>query len=255
MAESYPLPLLTDKVLPVTDYVRAVKRAPEIVAIKRGVSILEKVYTWVRHARLSGRTEQAVAVEIAKIMRQEGAEALAFPVIVASGPGSADIHHWPTKRRIRRGDILMIDCGAVVHGYCSDCTRTFYLGKPSPRFVAYYLGVLKAQGRAIAKVRDGINAKGVDRAARGYLDKWRWGRTFRHGCGHGVGTAIHEVPNLKPDSPDVLRAGMVVTVEPGIYIKDWGGIRIEDMIWVGKGGSEVLTKKISKQLSDVILLR
>ena len=253
MAESYPLPLPTDKVLPVTDYVRAIKRAHELRAIRRGAAILEKVFAWVKTAPLIGKTEQDVAVDIAKVMKRAGADALAFPVIVASGPGSADIHHWPTTHRIKKGEILMIDCGAAVGGYCSDCTRTYVLSKPTQGFINRYREVLRAQEKAIARIREGTKARLVDRAARNHLSQWRWGRTFRHGCGHGVGTAIHEVPNLKPASPDVLHAGMVVTVEPGIYINNWGGIRIEDMVRVKKGGYEILTRNIEKRLSEIVL--
>jgi Xaa-Pro aminopeptidase len=253
MAVSYPHPSPTDNILPVIDDVRAVKRPRELAAIKRGAAILAHVFAWVREAQLVGRTEQQVARNVARIMKRHGAEALAFPVIVAAGPGSADIHHWPTKRKIRLGDILMIDCGAVVKGYCSDCTRTFFVGNPSKRFVNYYQWVLEAQERAIAKIANGVEARVVDRAARGYLARWRWGRTFKHGCGHGVGLAIHESPNLKPKCEDALKAGMVVTVEPGIYIKKWGGIRIEDMVLVQKNGGAVLTGSIPKDVEDIIL--
>jgi len=253
MAESYALPLPTDKILPIQDYFRAIKHASEIAAIRRGVSVLDKVFDWVRRTNFVGKTEQGVAVEIAKVMKRYGAEALAFPIIVAAGTGSADIHHWPTKHRIQKGEIIMIDCGAVVGGQCSDCTRTFFLGNPSKTFIARYQEVLRAQEKAIRKIRDGIKAWMVDRAARNHLSYWRWGRTFRHGCGHGVGTAIHEVPNLKPNSPDVLHTGMVVTVEPGVYIKNWGGIRIEDMVLVQRRNHAVLTSAIPKKIDDIII--
>src|SRR3989344_2507329 len=173
MAVSYPHPLPTDTILPVIDDVRAVKKPQELAAIRRGAVTLARVFAWVRRARLVGKTEQQNAQDIARAMKRAGAEALAFPVIVASGPGSADIHHWPTKRKVRKGDILMIDCGAVVKGFCSDCTRSFFIGHPSQRFIRYYQEVLKAQERAIAKIRHGIAAKVVDRAARGYLARWR----------------------------------------------------------------------------------
>ncbi|OGL78495.1 hypothetical protein A3J43_03905 [Candidatus Uhrbacteria bacterium RIFCSPHIGHO2_12_FULL_54_23] len=253
MAVSYPHPLPTDTILPVIDDVRAVKKPQELAAIRRGAVTLARVFAWVRRARLVGKTEQQVAQDIARVMKRHGAEALAFPVIVAAGPGSADIHHWPTKRTIRTGDILMIDCGAVVNGYCSDCTRTFFVGKPPARFINYYQQVLKAQERAIAKIGHNVAAKTVDHAARRYLARWRWGRTFRHGCGHGVGLAIHEFPNFKSASDDVLKAGMVVTVEPGIYIKHWGGIRIEDMVLVQKKSKKILTCLIPKRMEDVVL--
>ena len=253
MANFYHKLISTDHILPVLDEVRAVKKPWELAAIKRGAQILERVFTWVRFCAVAGRTEQQIARDIARIMKRNGAEALAFPVIVASGPGAADIHHIPTKRKVRKGDILMIDCGAVVKGHCSDCTRTFFIGHPSQRFIRYYQEVLKAQERAIAKIRHGIAAKVVDRAARGYLARWRWGKTFTHGCGHGVGLAIHEFPNLKPKSCDALKAGMVVTVEPGIYLKRWGGIRIEDMVLVRRGGSKIITRSIPKQFEQIIL--
>lgn len=244
---------ITNCILPVLDEVRAVKKPRELAAIKRGAEIIRRVFIWVREAHLIGGTEQQIAQDIARIMKRNGAEALAFPVIVASGAGSADIHHWPTKRRVRKGDILMVDCGAVVKGYCSDCTRSFFIGDPPRRFVHYYREVLKAQERAIVKIKHGVAAKVVDRAARGYLARLYWGKTFTHGCGHGVGLAIHEFPNIKPKSTDILKAGMVVTVEPGIYIKKWGGIRIEDMALVRRGGSDILTRSIPKQFEHIIL--
>ncbi|MFA4872488.1 MAG: M24 family metallopeptidase [Patescibacteria group bacterium] len=253
MANANSSLLYTDRILPVIDQRRAVKKPWELAAIKYGAQILERVFAWVRFCAVTGRTEQQVAQDIARVMKRNGAEALAFPVIVASGPGTSDIHHFPTKRRVRKGDILMIDCGAVVKGYCSDCTRTFFIGHPSQRFIRYYQEVLKAQERAIVKIRHGITAKSVDRAARGYLARWRWGKTFTHGCGHGVGLAIHEFPNLKPKSRDALKAGMVVTVEPGIYLKRWGGIRIEDMVLVRRGGRDIITRSIPKQLEQIIL--
>lgn len=243
----------SNRILPVLDEMRAVKKPRELAAIKRGAQILEHVFAWVCAAHVVGRAEQQIAQDIARIMKRNGAEALAFPVIVASGAGSADIHHWPTRRRLRRGDILMVDCGAVVKGYCSDCTRTFFIGDPPRRFVHYYEEVLKAQERAIVKIKHGVAAKVVDRAARGYLARLYWGKTFTHGCGHGVGLAIHEFPNLKPKSKDILKSGMVVTVEPGIYIKKWGGIRIEDMALVRRGGSDVLTQSIKKKIAQIIL--
>ncbi len=253
MANANSSLLYTDRILPVIDQRRAVKKPWELAAIKRGAQILERVFAWVRFCAVAGRTEQQIAQDIARVMKRHGAEALAFPVIAASGPGTADIHHIPTKRKVRKGDILMIDCGAVVKGYCSDCTRTFFIGPPSQRFIRCYQEVLKAQERAIVKIRHGIAAKSVDRAARGYLARWRWGKTFTHGCGHGVGLAIHEFPNLKPKSNDVLKTGMVVTVEPGIYIKQWGGIRIEDMVLVRGGGSTNLTKLIEKRTEYIII--
>lgn len=253
MSISYPHPLPTDAFLPVIDDIRAVKKPYELRAIVRGAEILAHVFARLRETPIAGIMEQEVMLDIARMMKRQGAEALAFPVIVASGPGSADIHHWPTKRKIRRGDILMIDCGAVVRGYCSDCTRTFFVGNPPVRFINYYREVLQAQERAIAKIKHGAPANAVDRAARGYLAKWRWGRTFTHGSGHGVGLTIHEFPNLKPKSADVLKTGMVVTVEPGIYLKQWGGIRIEDMVLVERTKGHVLTKRISKRAEDVIL--
>ncbi|MEW6610620.1 MAG: M24 family metallopeptidase [Patescibacteria group bacterium] len=250
---SFPHPNPTDRILPIIEEIRAVKKPRELAAIKRGAAILARVFDFIRTTKVIGKTEQEIAQEIAKIMKEKGAEALAFPIIVASGKGCADIHHWPTKRKIRKGDMVMVDCGAVVDGYCSDCTRTFFIGDPPPRFVHYYGEVLKAQEKAIAKIRHGVVAKFVDRAARGYLSQWRWGKTFKHGCGHGVGLAIHEYPNVKPKSSDILKAGMVVTVEPGVYVKGWGGIRIEDMVLVQQRGSEILTRSIPKQLTQIIL--
>jgi Xaa-Pro aminopeptidase len=253
MIESYRVPLPTDNILPVVDYTRMVKRQSAFIAIRKGVRILARVFAWVSQTKLVGKTEEEVAVAIAKLMKQHGAQALAFPIIVASGPQSAEIHHWPTKRKIKKEEVLMIDCGAVVDGWCTDCTRTFFIGKPSVEFKTYYQAVLKAQELALSKITAGVKARLVDSAARTYLNRYAWGKTFRHTTGHGIGSQVHELPSLGTKSNDILLARSVVTVEPGVYIKGWGGVRIEDMVVVEKEGACVLTQDIPKRLTDVIL--
>lgn len=236
------------------EHMRAVKTAQELTAIRRSAALLSSVFGELPRFLQVGVSERRVAENIARVMARLGTEALAFPVIVAFGAGSADVHHWPTSRKLRSNEIVMVDCGAVVRGFCSDCTRTFFFGTPTAMFVRWYERVLAAQARALGRVADGIRARVVDRAARAYLTQFPRGTRFPHGTGHGIGRTVHEWPNLKSMSDDVLRVGMVVTVEPGIYRKGWGGIRIEDMAQVMRGGSEVITR-VRKRIEDVIMKR
>ena len=254
MVDIYPKQVHTESILPLVDNTRVQKQGFEITAMKKGVRVLEKVFWWVEQASLIGKTEQDVGAKIAGIMKRHGAEALAFPIIVASGSGSADVHHWSTKRKIRKGDILMIDCGCVVDGYCTDCTRTYFIGTPTARFKKYYTAVLASQERAIKKLKVGVNASSVDAVTRNYLHKHNWGKTFKHSTGHGVGINVHELPLLSQKSKDRIVANSMITIEPGVYIKNWGGIRIEDMVLVKQRGVEIVTKRILKDIKSATLV-
>jgi len=174
-------------------------------------------------------------------MRLSGADEVSFPPIVGSGPLSAHIHHSPSDRALEKGDLVLMDFGARVGGYCSDLTRTIVLGAADEEQVALYGLVLEAQEAGIEQVAAGVDAAYVDRRARQVISDSGQGDRFGHGLGHGVGIDIHEAPTLKKVSTDVLAAGDVVTIEPGVYLEGSGGVRIEDCVLVTENGSEVLS--------------
>jgi len=183
-----------------------------------------------------------LAAEIEYEMRRRGSEGFAFDTIVSSGPHSAFPHGWCGDRRIREGDFVTIDIGAKSQGYCADLTRTLIIGKPSSRQAEIYETVKKAQEIAINQMKAGVEAKKADESARGYIDRMGYGKYFVHRLGHGVGLDVHEPPTLGPTSKDVLASGNVVTVEPGIYIPKFGGVRIEDTVHVLSDGATKLTE-------------
>lgn len=217
------------------------KQRDEVRRIVAAQRIAEKALESVLPACKPGISEIELARRLAHVIDELGAEGVAFEPIVASGPNAALPHAEPGERRLRKGDLVIFDLGAVVDGYCSDMTRTFVIGRANERQRKVYRIVLDAQKRAISRIRDGAPAASVDRAARRWIESHGYGKRFGHGTGHGVGLEIHELPSLKAESRDVLRQGMVVTVEPGIYLNGWGGVRIEDMVLVKRGGRENLT--------------
>jgi len=234
------------------DRIRAVKSPREISRLRKGAEILEKTLRDVLGIIREGISERNLARYVERRMKKHGAEALAFPTIAALGENSSEIHHVPSDRKLKRNEIVMLDFGAAVGGYCSDMTRTLFFGKPPKKFATWYARVLEAQRQAIAKIRDGEKAGAADAAARNYLARFSRRKSFPHGTGHGVGLVIHEWPYLRKNSSDVFRSGMVVTVEPGIYLKRWGGIRIEDMVLVKKTRCEVLMSA-PKELKSIII--
>jgi Xaa-Pro aminopeptidase len=192
-----------------------------------------------------GMSEKQVAWELEKMMREAGADGMAFPVIVASGPNGAFAHHSSGDRQLKVGDPIIIDMGASLNGYQSDLTRTFYLGKaPDEKFWEIYNLVHNAQKAALKAIRAGKKSNAIDKVARDAITKAGYGKEFGHGLGHGVGLEIHEEPRLSFTAEDKerLTAGAVVTVEPGIYIEGWGGVRIEDLVLVTDTGVEILSR-------------
>jgi Xaa-Pro aminopeptidase len=188
-------------------------------------------------------TEAELAWELEKRLRESGGDAVAFPIIVASGPNAALPHHHPGPRRLQAGDALIVDLGATVNGYHSDLTRTFYLGaQPDQRFMDIYHTVRTAQRTAIGALYAGQQGRAVDAAARDFITAAGYGENARHGFGHGVGLEIHELPGLSPRAADnILAEGMVTTIEPGIYLPGWGGVRLEDLMLVEAEGCESLS--------------
>jgi Xaa-Pro aminopeptidase len=219
---------------------RAVKDEDELAAVRRAARVTDNAYERLAQEQLSGRTEAEVAWWLEQTLREEGAEALAFPAIVASGPNAALPHHHPGSRRIGPGETVVVDAGAQVGGYCSDCTRTFATGPLPAELQRAYALCRSAQESALAAVRAGASASELDAIARTQIEDSGLAPVL-HGLGHGVGLEVHEQPVLRPTSTDTLAAGNVVTVEPGVYLAGRGGVRIEDLVVVGDSGPEVLS--------------
>ena len=224
------------------------KDSGEIQKLRRGARINAEALGDAVNAIRPGRTESEIALDLEATMRRRGASGPAFDTIVASGPRSALPHGVASSRKIKKGDLVTIDFGAVVSGYHADTTRVFSLGKPSPRGEKIYHIVLEAQMAAVEAVRPGVSCGHVDKAARDIIKRYGYGDAFGHGTGHGLGLDIHEAPRLGPGVKEELKPGMVVTVEPGIYLHGWGGVRIEDMVLVTERGKQVLTRSITKEL-------
>lgn len=232
--------------------IRAVKTKRELANIIKAQRISEKVLKDVLGKLHTNVTESVIAEFITKRFVKYGAPILSFPPIVSFGKNTANIHHEPSQTKLKKGDVIMLDFGCTVNHYCSDMTRTYFWGEPSLKQKKIYLAVLEAQSRVLKKLQKGEKrAKVIDKVARDYLAK-KFKNNFKHGLGHGVGTVIHEWPNFKPKSVDILPVGSVMTVEPGIYLKGFGGVRIEDMVLITKKGYKNLTK-VAKNLESVIL--
>ena len=189
-----------------------------------------------------GMTEKEVAWRMERAMRDFGADGISFDTIVAAGPNGAMAHHRPSDREILTGEPIVIDMGAKVGGYCSDITRTVLVGEPDDTFRKIYDIVLGAQLTAIHTVRPGMTGEECDGLSRDVIDQAGYGDNFGHSLGHGVGLAVHENPRVSPRSTDSLDPGTVFTVEPGIYVSGWGGVRIEDIVVLGEQGATPLSK-------------
>ena len=233
---------------------RAVKDATEIQEIRDAVEQAERGHAVLRASILPDQTELEIAHNLEHSMRGFGAVGVAFDPIIAVGTQAALPHARPGTRKVSEADVLLTDWGAEsTGGYRSDLTRTYLTsGKMTKKFEKIYTVVLKAQLAAIKKIRPGAKCSDVDRAARKSIDNDGYGKYFGHGLGHGIGLNIHENPRFSPLSEDILEPGMVVTVEPGVYLPEWGGIRIEDDVLVTKDGHEVLTS-VPKFLEDTLI--
>lgn len=222
---------------------RAVKSEGEIEKIRAAVLLNEKVFQQVYPTIRPGMSEARVALSLDMTMRELGAEAPSFDTIVAFGDNTAKPHATPSPLRVlRKGEIVLVDMGLALGGYCSDMTRTFVAGRPDRLFAERFRIVRRAQLAAIRTIRAGITCREVDRAARRVIREAGYGEFFGHALGHGVGINVHEEPRLASRSRRKLRAGMIVTVEPGIYMPGWGGIRLENMVAVRDGECEVLNR-------------
>jgi Xaa-Pro aminopeptidase len=225
----------------IVESLREIKDADEIRAMEVSSRLMARILGEVIARIEVGRSEREIAWEIEGLAREGGAEGLAFPCIVASGPNSALPHAMPTGRRIREGEPITLDVGIRMEGYCCDMTRTVFLGKPRPLFRKIYRVVREALQAALDRVRTGVESTFPDAIAREIIGEAGYGAYFGHGLGHGVGLAAHERPRLGPEGPVRLKGGMVVTVEPGIYMPGKGGVRLEQMVVVQEDGPRVLT--------------
>lgn len=231
------------------EQLRVIKDRGEIEATRRAAELARRAFEVVRAKLTPEMTELQVAADLEYEIRRFGGKGLAFPAIVAVGPRAALPHANPTERRIGESDFTLIDWGANEGLYLSDLTRILVTAKISPKLRKLYGVVLKAQLAGIQAIRPGATCESVDRAARSVIEKAGYGKQFGHGLGHGTGLEIHEAPRLAKGQSEVLKPGMIVTVEPGVYLPNWGGIRIEDDVLVTRSGHEVLTS-VPKQLED-----
>jgi len=221
---------------------RAIKEPEEIELITKAVEITDSAFEYIESRIHIGMSEKEVAWEIEKFLRENGSQTIPFDIIVASGSNSALPHAKPSQRTINSGEAVVIDIGARFGGYSSDLTRTICLGTPDDTFKKVYDTVLGAQSAAMAMIKEGMTGNQADGVARTVIEQAGYGKAFGHGLGHGIGLASHEQPRLGPNSTELLTSGMVFTIEPGIYLVGWGGVRIEDTVVMESGKIRVISK-------------
>ncbi len=230
------------------DQLRAVKSAAEIAAVETAASLASDACRSLLALVKPGVSERFLALELEMLLRKMGADEKAFEFIVASGERGAMPHARPTDRQLRPGEFVTVDFGACCAGYNSDETVTIAVGKPDEKLLEIYRVVKEAHDLAIAAVRPGVDCCGVDAIARRYIENSGFGDFFGHGLGHGVGMEVHEKPIVSPRSRQQLQEGMIITIEPGIYIPGLGGVRIEDLVAVTADGCRVLST-VNKELT------
>ncbi len=226
----------------VVEEMREVKDDLEIKAMEVSAGMISEILGEVISGLKPGLTEKEVAWQIEKMVHKAGAESLAFPSVVAFGPNSALPHAVPKDRKLRNKEPIVLDIGVKLNGYCSDMTRTVFLEEPDPAFKMIYMTVRHAQVAALKEIRPGVDSNHPDEIARKVISDAGFAEYFGHALGHGVGLAAHERPRLGPLKTVKLKKGMVVTVEPGIYIPEKGGVRLEEMIVIEEDGPRILTK-------------
>jgi len=226
----------------VTTPLRIKKDEAEIRALRKAGHLAVKGFEHIKRIARPGMRECDLAAEFEAYIRKHGAMKASFDSIVAAGENAAFPHYITGDRKLRKNDIVLCDIGALVDGYCSDLTRTFFLGTITPLGRTVFDTVARAQQLAIQAVKPGVKTSQIDRIARDEIDRAGYGRRFIHSTGHGVGVEIHEAPWVSPASQETLEPGMIITVEPGIYLQGWGGVRIEDTIRVTRNGCEILTR-------------
>ncbi len=227
---------------------RMIKTREEIESIKQAARIADIGFKKICTFMKPGRTELEVAAKLEYLLRKHGSSGHPFPTIALASARTSLPHGQPGKKKIRKGDLFLVDFGATYEGYCSDITRTVVIGKPSKKQKAIYDIVLRAQQAAIAGIKEGVPLKDIDKIARDTIAEAGHARHFGHGLGHGIGLNVHESPSVSTRSKDSVAEGMVFTVEPGIYIPGWGGIRIEDDIAIINGTPHLITKSPKSHL-------
>ena len=235
----------TLKLIPVeglVEAIRAIKEPDEIELITRAAEISDSAFAYIESIIQTGMTEKEIAWEMEKFLRENGSQSIPFEVIVASGPNAALPHAKPTERVINASEPVVIDLGARFKGYCSDLSRTICLGDPDRNFKKIYDVVLGAQLTAMAIIKEGMTGEEADNLARTVINEAGYAEAFGHALGHGVGLATHEMPRLGPGSDEKITSGMVFTIEPGIYLSGWGGVRIEDMVLMENGKAKAISQ-------------
>lgn len=245
------LPLLEIKPLgSELSIIRAIKGKDEIELIRRAAGISGAALHSIKNLIKPGISERELALELEYRMAKSGSEGVSFETIVASGENSALPHARPGDRKLRKGDFVIFDYGSICEGYHSDETCTFGVGEISVDQVRVYRIVKEAHDLALGRIKDGVSCNLVDRAARSYIEQKGFGENFVHGTGHGVGLQVHEFPRISFLGDDKLKSGMVVTIEPGIYIPGSFGVRIESLVLVRDGGCEILSQ-VDKDLNII----
>ncbi len=232
--------------------IRAVKEPGELASIRAAAELTDAAFAFVRGFICPGMTEKAVGWELEKFFRENGAQNWSDGPIVAGGPNSALPHARPSERVLRPGEPIVIDMGCLVDGYHSDMTRTIILGQTDAKFEEIYSLVLRAEEHAMQNVRAGVIGKAADALARDIIEAAGYGENFGHSLGHGVGLAIHELPTARKIAEEPLGVDMTLTIEPGIYIPGWGGVRIEDLVIIEADGVQRLSHS-PKALADMVV--
>jgi Xaa-Pro aminopeptidase len=230
--------------------IRKCKEPEEIEAIRKAIDISTNAFVEVFEKIRPGKTEKEIARDLDFAMRSMGADSPSFDTIVASGPRAALPHAVPTDREIKAGEAIIMDFGAQLNGYCSDETCTIAVGDVNGKIREIHKIVSDAKDLAIEKIRSGMSIKDLDTIVRGFIDEAGYGEYFRHGVGHGIGIAVHEAPSITSVGEGVLEEDMVVTIEPGIYLPNLGGVRLEDMVLITDKGATVLTR-LRKELLNI----
>jgi len=225
---------------------RIIKSDEEVEILQKTIDISDSAFNNISKKIKTGMTEKDVAWEVEKEMRELGAESPSFDTIVASGINGSKPHHSPTDKLIDNNEAITIDMGAKYKGYCSDLTRTIFIGDPDEKFKKIYTTVLKAQLISMETAQPNMTGEEIDKIARDIITSEGYGEYFGHSLGHGVGIEIHENPGVGPNSKNNIKPGMVYTIEPGIYIENWGGIRIEDMVIMTESGNNLLSHALKE---------
>jgi Xaa-Pro aminopeptidase len=225
---------------------RIIKSDEETEILQKTINISDSAFNNVSKKIVTGMTEKDVGWEMEKEMRELGAESPSFDTIVASGINGSKPHHSPTDKLISDNEAITIDMGAKYKGYCSDLTRTIFIGDPDEKFKKIYTTVLKAQLISMETAKPDMTGEEIDKIARDIITSEGYGEYFGHSLGHGVGIEIHENPGVGPNSKNNIKPGMVYTIEPGIYIENWGGIRIEDMVIMTENGNNLLSHALKE---------